>query len=45
MGKNPKQLSKIIGKKIRIITSPEGISDAERFVKQIVEPVELRILR
>ncbi|MFZ1971130.1 MAG: hypothetical protein WAU65_03060 [Candidatus Nanoarchaeia archaeon] len=43
-GKNSKQLSKIIGKKIRIITSPEGISDAERFVKQIVEPVEFKNL-
>ncbi len=43
-GKNSKQLSNIIGKKIKIIIAPEGIADAERFVKQIVEPFEFKNL-
>lgn len=43
-GKNSKQLSKIIGRKIKIITYPFGIKDAERFVRDIVSPVEFKNL-
>lgn len=41
-GKNSKQLSQIINKKIKIISSPEGISDAASFIQSIVSPVEIK---
>jgi NusA-like KH domain protein len=38
-GKNIKELQEKLGKKIKIIKESNGTEDAERFVKDIVEPV------
>lgn len=43
-GKNSKQLSQIIGRKIKIITNPLGINNAEEFVRGIVSPAEFKNL-
>lgn len=43
-GKNSKQLNQILGKKIKIISVPEGIETAREFVKSIVEPLDFRDL-
>ena len=41
-GRNSKQLNKILEKKIKIISSPNGIQDAKEFVESIVSPIELK---
>jgi len=41
-GKNSKQLSQILNKKIKIIASPNGIRDAKNFVRAIVDPIEIK---
>ena len=41
-GKNSKQLSKILNKKIKIIPYPNGIQDAKTFVQSIVSPATIR---
>ena len=38
-GKNVKKLSEILKKKIKILSAPKGIEDAEKFIKEIVSPV------
>lgn len=43
-GKNSKQLNQILGKKIKIISVPEGIEDVKEFVKSIIEPLDFRDL-
>lgn len=43
-GKNSKELSKILDKKIKIISAPEGIKDAKPFIQSIVNPVEFKDL-
>jgi transcription termination/antitermination protein NusA len=41
---NVKKMQEKLGKRIRIIQEQEGIADAERFVREIVEPVKLKSL-
>jgi len=41
-GQNVKRLSLILKKRIKIVTLPSTINDAERFVKAVVYPVEFR---
>ena len=38
-GKNIREMQERLGKKIKIIRESDGISDLERFVEDIVEPV------
>ncbi len=39
-----KKIQENLGKRVRIISEPEGIEDAERFVREIVEPVRFKSL-
>jgi len=43
-GKNVKKLGSILGKKIKIIASPKAEEDVERFISDIVKPVEFKSL-
>lgn len=43
-GKNVREISSILRKRIRIIPKPRGIGDAEKFIRQIVSPVEFKEL-
>lgn len=44
-GKNIKQMSAILNKKIKVVPSPTGIQDAENFIKAIVNPVTFKDLK
>lgn len=41
-GKNSKQLSQILEKKIKVIPSPRGIMDAESFIRAVTSPVDFK---
>ncbi|MBI2045299.1 hypothetical protein HYT23_04540 [Candidatus Pacearchaeota archaeon] len=41
-GKNVKQLSRILGKKIKIIPEPRGEEDLKTFIENIVAPVQFK---
>ena len=41
-GRNSKQLSQILNKKIKIIPAPNGIEDAKQFIQAIVDPIEIK---
>ncbi|MCF7910744.1 hypothetical protein K9L16_03665 [Candidatus Pacearchaeota archaeon] len=41
-GKNVKKISQILGKKIKILAAPQGIEDAEEFIKNLVNPIEFK---
>jgi len=43
-GKNIKKMSRILGKKIKVVAIPNGISDAEFFVRAVVNPVTFKNL-
>lgn len=43
-GKNVKQISEILRKKIKIIPIPQGIKDAKYFIEKIVSPVTFKNL-
>ena len=43
-GKNVKKLIPLLGKKIKIVSLPKNIEDAERFISEIVEPVQFKNL-
>lgn len=38
-GKNVRQMSEIIGKRVKIVSVPHGIHDARNFIESIVSPV------
>ena len=38
-GRNVRRINEILGRKIKIISSPEGIRDAKHFISEIVNPV------
>lgn len=45
LGKNAenlKKISDIIGKRIRIVSIPRGVEDAEKFIKDIISPVQFK---
>ncbi|MCK5043834.1 hypothetical protein KAR52_02430 [Candidatus Pacearchaeota archaeon] len=44
-GKNIKQMSGILNKKIKVVPLPLGIQDAEKFIKAIVNPVTFKDLK
>jgi transcription antitermination factor NusA-like protein len=41
-GRNARELSHILAKKVKIISSPAGIEDVREFIKSIVYPVEFK---
>lgn len=41
-GSNVRQISSILGKKIKIVSAPESIIDSEKFISEIVEPVTVK---
>lgn len=43
-GKNVKKMYEILGRKIKIISSPQGIKDAKEFIEAIVSPVTFKNL-
>ncbi len=42
--KNAKQMSKILGKRIKDVAAPTGIQDAKAFIQAVVSPVSFREL-
>jgi len=44
-GRNVRQLSRILGKKIKIIPSPNGQEDIKTFIENIVAPVQFNDFR
>ena len=44
-GRNVRQLSSILGKKIKIIPSPNGQEDIKTFIENIVSPVQFNDFR
>jgi len=42
--KNAKQMSQILGKRIKVIGTPEGIKDVKVFISSIVSPVTFKDL-
>lgn len=43
-GRNVKQLNYILKRKIKIIPQPNGIKDADKFIRSVVDPVSFRDL-
>lgn len=41
-GKNIKKISETLGKRIKVIASPQGIEDAEKFVSDVISPVTFK---
>ena len=41
---NVKKMQDNLGKRVRIIQEPAGVEDAERYVREIVEPVKFKSL-
>lgn len=41
-GKNVRRLSEILSKRIKIISAPNGISDARKFIESIVDPIRFK---
>lgn len=41
-GKNVREISKILGRKIKIIFAPNDESEVEKFISAIIEPVEFK---
>jgi len=41
-GKNIKKMSEILGKKIKVVISPNGINDVEIFIRSVVSPVTFK---
>lgn len=43
-GEHAKKIQQILGKKVRVIGESSGVEDAERFIKDIVDPLEFKAL-
>lgn len=43
-GDNIREIQMTLGKKIKIVSEPAGLEDAQRFVQDVVEPVSFRSL-
>lgn len=41
-GKNVRKLGEILGRKIRVIAAPQGVQDAESFIKAIISPLTMK---
>jgi len=38
-GRNIKRINEILGKKVKVVSKPEGIHEIKRFIEEIVSPV------
>ncbi len=43
-GRNIREMSEILGKKIKVIPGPKGIGDVKIFIRSIVDPVKFKDL-
>ncbi len=43
-GRNLKDISRVIGKRIKVVAAPRGIQDAKSFIESIVTPVTFKDL-
>ncbi|MBU2459173.1 MAG: hypothetical protein ABIJ58_02235 [Nanoarchaeota archaeon] len=43
-GRNIKQMSEILGRRIKVVAAPNGIEDAGAFIKSVTSPVTFRNL-
>jgi len=41
-GKNIKKVSEVLNKKVKVVTIPDGIKDAEKFISTIIYPAQLK---
>lgn len=41
-GRNIKQMSEILNKKVKVVLLPQGIGDAEKFISTIIYPAQLK---
>ena len=41
-GRNIKEMSRILGRRIKVVVYPEGINNAETFIRAIVSPVTFK---
>ncbi|MEK6897182.1 MAG: hypothetical protein AABW93_01480 [Nanoarchaeota archaeon] len=44
-GRNVREMSEILGKRIRVIASPRGLHDAENFIRALVAPLTIKSLK
>lgn len=43
-GRNIKRLSEIFGKRVRVVSKPEGVADSKKFIESIVNPLRFKEL-
>ena len=43
-GKNVKKLAEVIGKRVKVVALPESVEDAERFISDIIDPIQFKSL-
>lgn len=41
-GRNIKQMSEILGKKIKVIKAPQGFQDLREFIHSIIQPIRIK---
>lgn len=41
-GRNVRQMSEILGKRIRVIAAPRGLQDAGNFIKSLISPLTIK---
>ena len=41
-GKNIKHMQRVIGRRVKVVREPESETDAERFLKDVVDPMEFK---
>ena len=41
-GRNIKKLNEVLGKRVKVVPSPNGIQDAEKFVERVISPTQFR---
>ena len=41
-GRNIKKLNEILGKRVKVVPSPNGIKDAEKFIERVISPTQFR---
>ncbi|SRR3990167_7757952 len=41
-GRNIREMGNILGKRIRVVAAPNGLQDAENFIKAIISPLTIR---
>ncbi len=41
-GRNIKKLSEVLGKRVKVVPSPRGIQDAEKFLEKVVSPTQFK---